>query len=269
MNTRTERVSSVSLLGSLRTQTRIVKALLLREVLTRFGRHNLGFLWLFIEPMVFTIGVVMLWTALKSTHGSSLPITAFAITGYSSVLLWRSMPGRCMNAIEPNRALMHHRNVRMMDIYLARILLEVIGVTASLATLTLVFWSIGMMRLPQDILVTAAGWFLLAWFGAALALVLACLALRSELVDKLWHPTSYLLFPLSGAAFLVDWLPPRVREYALLLPMVHCTEMIREGYFGAQVRTYFDPFYVVSVNMAFTLVALALLRDSARRLQPE
>ena len=69
-------------------------ALLMREVLTRYGRHNIGFLWLFVEPMMFTLGVAALWTAMKATHGSNLPIVAFAITGYSSVLLWRNMPGQ-------------------------------------------------------------------------------------------------------------------------------------------------------------------------------
>ena len=41
-------------------QLRVIWALLLRESLTRYGRHNIGFLWLFVEPMLFTLGVRML-----------------------------------------------------------------------------------------------------------------------------------------------------------------------------------------------------------------
>ena len=87
--------SQPSLIASLKVQRRVLAALLVRELLTRYGRHNIGFLWLFVEPMIFTIGVTILWTATKSVHGSDLPISAFALTGYSSVLLWRNMPGRC------------------------------------------------------------------------------------------------------------------------------------------------------------------------------
>ena len=257
------------LLRSVQIQARVIHALLLRESLTRYGRHNLGFLWLFLEPMIFTVGIAALWTAMKATHGSTLPIVAFAVTGYSSVLLWRNMPARCINAIEPNRALMHHRNVRILDIFLARILLEVVSVTASLVALSLVFGTTGLMAFPSDLMPIFAGWMLLAWFGASFSICLACLALRSELVEKFWHPLSYLLFPLSGAAFMVDWLSPAVREYALLLPMVHCTEMLREGYFGEQVGTHYDPAYVISVSMFLSLMGLALIRDAARRLQPE
>ncbi len=59
---------------SLHIARRVIGALLRREMLTRYGRHNIGFLWLFVEPMIFTIGVTILWTATKSVHGSDLPI---------------------------------------------------------------------------------------------------------------------------------------------------------------------------------------------------
>ena len=42
-------------------QKRVISALLMREILTRYGRHNIGFLWLFAEPMIFTVGVTVLW----------------------------------------------------------------------------------------------------------------------------------------------------------------------------------------------------------------
>ena len=100
------RFSLRDLLRSSAIEWRVVHALLMREVLTRFGRHNIGFLWLFVEPMLFTLGITALWTFAKSVHGSNLPIAAFALTGYSAVLLWRNMPSRTIGAVEPNLALM-------------------------------------------------------------------------------------------------------------------------------------------------------------------
>ena len=157
---------------SLAIQGRVIGALLMREVLTRYGRHNIGFLWLFIEPMVFTLGVTTFWMLTRSVHGSDLPIVAFAVTGYSSVLMWRNMPARCMNAIEPNLSLMHHRNVKVIDIFGARLLLEAAGVTTSFVALTLVFTALGWMTLPENVLLVAAGWLLLTWFGASLGMIL-------------------------------------------------------------------------------------------------
>jgi len=36
---------------------------MMREVITRYGRDNLGVLWMVGEPMIFTIGVATLWSA--------------------------------------------------------------------------------------------------------------------------------------------------------------------------------------------------------------
>jgi capsular polysaccharide transport system permease protein len=108
---------------SLAIQRRVIWALLMREVITRFGRENIGVLWMVGEPMLFTLGVAALWTAAGMHHGSSLPIVAFAITGYSSVLMWRNTVGRCISGIQSNTGLLYHRNVRVIDVFVTRILL--------------------------------------------------------------------------------------------------------------------------------------------------
>ena len=130
---------STSLRRSLIIQFRVIGALLMREVITRYGRHNIGFLWLFVEPMIFTLGVTALWSFVQGTHGSKLPIVAFAVTGYSSVLLWRNMPNRLVQAIRPNLALMYHRNVKVLDVYAARLALEAVGATISFTVLATIF----------------------------------------------------------------------------------------------------------------------------------
>ncbi len=260
---------NASLADSLRTNQRVIGALLVREMLTRYGRHNIGFLWLFVEPMIFTIGVTLLWTATKSVHGSDLPIVAFALTGYSSVLLWRNMPGRCIGALWANLALMYHRNIKVLDIYIARLMLEFGGATMSFAGLACLLMLTGWLEPPEDILTVVGGWLLLAWFGAALAIFLGALSHRSELVDKLWHPFSYLLFPLSGAAFLVAALPRFAQEIVLFIPTVHGVELVREGWFGSQARAIYSIEYLASVNLVLTVAALMMVRFVARRVVPE
>lgn len=245
-------------------QRRVIFALLMREVMTRFGRHNLGFLWLFFEPMLFTLGVTALWTATKSVHGSTLAIVPFAVTGYSSVLLWRNMPSRCIGAVEPNRTLLYHRNVRVLDIYLARLLLEIVGATMSFATLTLFFSGIGWMDLPEDILKVLFGWVMLAWFGSALAIFLGSLSEEYEIVDKLWHPASYLLFPLSGAAYMVDALPKAAQNLALTLPMVNGVEVLRDGFFGSRIHAIYDIQYMAIFNLVLSAFALVQLKKISK-----
>lgn len=258
-----------SLRNAFAIQRRVVGALLLREIITRYGRHNIGVLWLVLEPMLFTMGVAGLWSLARLHTLTDIPIIAFAITGYSSVLLWRNAASRCSKAIEPNLALMYHRNVKVMDIFLSRVLLELVGGGASLIVLTIFFSTIGAMQWPQDIALVLGGLLLLAWFALALGFIVGAVSERSEAFERVWHIVTYLLFPLSGAVFMVHWLPRVAQDAVLLLPMVHGVEMIRHGYFGNMIPTYESPAYFAAINMLLTLIGLALVRETGRRVQPE
>jgi ABC-2 type transport system permease protein/capsular polysaccharide transport system permease protein len=250
-------------------QVRVIHALFLRELLTRYGRHNIGFLWIFVEPMIFTLGVTALWTATQSVHGSSLPIVSFAVTGYSTVLLWRNMPSRCILAITYNSAIMYHRQVKVIDIYLARILLEAIGASMSFFILSSFFIFIEWMEPPEDLLQVVFAWISIALLGASLAIFLASLSERFEIVEKLWHPASYLVFPLSGAAFLVSTLPKAAQDIVLWFPMVHGTEILREGFFGTKMHAVYDVEYLIASTMVMMCLGLALSRRVTDYVVPE
>lgn len=256
-----------SLRASFEIQRRVIGALLLRELITRYGRHNIGALWLVLEPLIFTLGVATLWSLAGLANRSPMPIVAFAITGYSSVLLWRNTVSRCNSAIQSNFNLLYHRNVRVFDVFTTRIALELGGSTASFMVLVLAFMLADRISAPHDMLTVIGGWLLLAWFGAALAVLIGSAASFSEIVERIWHPITYLMFPLSGAAFMVDWLPPAAQEAVLWLPMVHGVEMVRDGFYGHLMRTYYDVGYFMAVNLVLSLAGLLLLRMASRRVK--
>ena len=246
-------------------QIRVVFALIMRELLTRYGRHNIGFLWIFIEPMMFTLAVVGLWIFTGISHNSSISVVAFGVTGYSTVMLWRNMPGRAVDAIQPNLSLLTHRPVQVIDVFLARILLEGLGASISFASLSIASIAIGWMKFPEDLLTVLFGWILLAWFGGAFALLIGACAEKNHIVHKIWHPFSYIMFPIAGAAFLVESLPPIAQNLVLYIPMVHCVEMLRDGYFGSLFQAKYNIAYVIICNTFVTLFGLAAVRDLTRR----
>lgn len=250
-------------------QRRVLFALIMRELVTRYGRHNIGVLWLIVEPMMFTLGVAALWSLAGFSHSSDIPIVAFALTGYSAVLLWRNMPSRCIGAVQPNSALLYHRRVKLIDVYLSRVILEALGASASFVILSLAFVSMGWMNLPEDILKVIYGWLMLTWFGASFAVFLGALSERTELVEKIWHPVSYLLLPLSGTTFMVEHLPPDVRSLVSWIPMLHGTELVREGYFGSKIHAHYDMNYMISVCLVLTFLGLLETRYASQHLIAE
>jgi ABC-type polysaccharide/polyol phosphate export permease len=240
---------------------RVLGALLIRELLTRYGRNNIGFLWLFVEPMLFTLVIAMVWSATRSIHGSSIPIVAFALTGYSSLLLWRNMANRCIGAIHANKSLLYHRQVKIIDVYAARILLEILAISGSLVVLTLAFHAVDKLQLPEDLLQVLGGWALLAWFAAGLGLTVGGLSEKFELVPKLWPAIQYTLLPFAGVAYIVDALPPSMQKIVIWLPMLNALELMREGWFGSVMRGHYDIPYLITFNLALSFVGLSLVRQ--------
>jgi ABC-type polysaccharide/polyol phosphate export permease len=132
-----------------------------------------------------------------------------------------------------------------------------------------VFASIGWISLPENLLQVLLAWLLLTWFGFSLAILLGSLSEQYEFIEKLWHPIQYLLFPLSGAAFMVDALPPTAQKYLLYLPMVNGIEMLREGYFGSTIRAHYDLSYMIFSCLLLTLLGLAQTQIVSRKVIPE
>jgi len=266
------KVNEISFWRSLAVQLRVIDALLRREFITRYGRYNIGFMWLFAEPMMFTIGVTVLWRYIHHAGHSTfheVTIVSFVITGYSQVMLWRNATARCANAIEPNLGLLYHRNVRVLDLMWARIILEVAGATISVIVLSSVGIATGLMDPPADILMMAAGWLLLAWYAISVGLTVGALSEFSETFSRLYHVFMYLYLPLSGSLYMVEWLPGQVQKYALWLPTVNASEMIHGGYYGNAVHSYYNPMYLILVNLVLMLFGLSLINIASLRVEPQ
>lgn len=107
---------------------------------------------------------------------------------------------------------------------------------------------------------------MLAWFGASLALLIGGGCAFSPIVHRLWHPIAYLLFPISGAAFMVAWLPLRLQRIVLLLPMVHGVELLRQGFFGNLVHTRYNIPYMAAFCAVLSLAGLYVVREASRRI---
>jgi ABC-type polysaccharide/polyol phosphate export permease len=256
------------LMSSLRVQRRVIGALLLRELITRYGRYNLGFLWLFIEPMIFAAGITLLWSYMGLAKGG-LSVAAFAITGYSALVVWRNMVNRLSGAVPGNIGLLYHQQVKVFDLIATRAILEIAACTVSLITLTLLFTSLNLMTLPVDPLMALTGWFMICWFVLGAGFIGAYLGSLSEIFDRVWHVFMYLSLPFTGAFFMVSWLPPAAQEIVLWSPLVNGVEMLREGYFGAGVDARYSVSYLIEANSITLLIGLLLIRKLKRMISAE
>jgi len=252
------------LLRGIRVQCRVVGALILRELYARYGRDNLGFLWLMGEPLMFTIGVIIMWRILAGPYRQNLPIVPITMLGYIPLLLYRHMVNGAMGVIRTNSSLLFHHNVTILDLYIARVLTETAGNVLAFLTTYAMLYEIGVVHLPASLGLVYLGYFYNAWWCAAVTSIVMPLSERSELVEKFWQPLSYMQLPICGAYLMAQWVPGQWRQLYLLWPSVHGYEMIRSGYFGATVQQFYSQFYIAFWCAVLTLLGLSLLRDSKR-----
>ena len=202
---------------------------------------------------------------MRGSHITDINIVAFMITGYPMMMLWRKSSGKAIGAVSANIGLLYHRNVRVFDLLLSRIILEVASVTVAQIAIMLLFIFIGWIDLPADIFYMIIAWLLMAFFGLGLGFVLYAISCKSEVFGKVWNAMGIVFMIASGVFYFVSSLPQQAQEIVLWVPMIHGTEMFRHGYFGATVVTMENPWYLALWDIILLLVGLLAVDSVVRQ----
>ncbi|MDK2746714.1 MAG: ABC transporter permease [Brevundimonas sp.] len=247
----------------------MIGALFMREIMTRYGRDGIGFLWLIGEPLLFCMGVIGMWTIIKPEYEHGVRIAPFVMTGYMCLILFRHIVSHNISALQANVGLMFHRSVKPPHIFFSRTLLEWGGATVAFIIVYTILYVLGTVKLPSNVLVLYGGWILLGLLSFGFSLIFSALSLMFEVMERVVPVFMYLMIPFSGAFIMVDWLPSGVQKYYLLIPMPHTVEMIRSSVFGEFVPTHFDPMYPAYWSIATIALGFLLLFIGRRKLDIE
>lgn len=251
------RASSMSAFNeALHVQANVVGALILRELHTRFGRENIGYLWLFAEPMLLAAAVALLHNGHRLPISGGIRPIPFAIGGYALFIMFRSVVSRAETVLEANRPLLHHRPVTLFDMLLARSVLEAVSTSVVLILLLGGAWALGLADAPAHVEAIIAAVALMFWFSLGFAMIITTATHEVPIVGRLIHPLLYLSMPLSGAFFSVAWFSPGVRDILLWFPLVHIFELLKDGQFAAFTSPWINLWYVVAWCGMLTLLGL-------------
>jgi capsular polysaccharide transport system permease protein len=243
----------------LQIQARSVKALVIRDMMLRYGRNNIGFLWVVVEPMILTAGVLLMFSIIKSQYEHGTHVLSMVLTGYMPLTLWRHTSNPGVALLQRSSGVLYHRNITVLDVFLARMILEGIGTTAALTLVYSLLWVAGIVAPIAKPSHVIAAWALLWWLGSSVALIIAALSEGSEVAERFVQPFQYLTVPLSGIFFMIDWLPERAQRIIAYNPIANCIEFFRDGFFGDTVQTFYDPGYIILVTLFLFLLGLVLL----------
>lgn len=252
------------LIDCARVQLRVVGALVIREMHTRFGRHRFGYLTLFFEPLVLAAAVGLIHQLHKGERGVRGSFELYAI-GYVVFMKLRQMIMRASSTIPSNMALLYHRQVTLPDLFYARHLIETAASMGVLFVMTCAGIAMGgdVPSSPMKMMAAAGLMFLL---GQGLALMTGAATAEWHGLERFIHLLTYLLLPISGLFFMLDWIPTWLLDIAVWIPTVHIFELLRDGQFGDKFRTTYDIWYVMKWVLVTHLIGLAGLRVVRGRL---
>lgn len=216
---------------ALLTQGRVILALMLREARTRYGRQRAGYLWALIEPILYIAGFSLLYFVVGRVNPFDGSPAIFLTTGLVNFFGFRNVMGRTEGGQSSNRALLSFPVVKVLDVYLARALLEfatwVLVIMIILGTLI----GLGYGAPPASIPRMAAA--MLALFGIAFGagMTQGVISEFVPAVGNLMALPNRLLFLSSGLFFLPDTLPPIARDIVVWNPVLQAITLFRMGYY--------------------------------------
>ncbi len=248
-------------------QLEVVYALALRETRTRFGAHQMGYLWALLEPTIMIATFVAVFGVAHRKAPPGMDLVGFIATGIITYTLFANATNRVAEAINGNKALLFYPHVQPIDLVLARGLLEFATYTA---VFVLFLGGQALFRETLDIhdgLLVLQGLALAALLGSALGLIFCGLSQFSNVADRARGPLLRPLFWCSGIFFSASQLPDRARDLSLYNPVLHIIEMVRAGWYATYPDEYVDTSYVLAWVLGLSLAGLILERLVRRRIE--
>lgn len=247
-------------------QARVVWALLLREMRTRFGHSRIGYAWALGEPIVYILVLSAIKTAVgggASALGTSIPV--FFFTGIIPFLIFRRVAQQLGSAISANQALLNYPPVRPIDTLIARAILECATMLLVALLLGVAFAMLDMPIFPADPLR-----FLGALGGAALlGVAFGTFNAAVNGLVKAWSTVvgwlMLISFFASGIFFVIDFMPPAIRDALAWIPITHIIALARSAHYPGYESQIVDVGYFVTFGLALLVAGLLAERTLRRR----
>lgn len=241
-------------------QRRVLYALMLRDVRTRFFGHGLGYLLAIAWPLshILIVVAILAATGRSAPYGDSMAL--FIATGTVPFMIFSYLSRFMMISVFMTRPLLAFPEVKILDALIAAAALETLTACCVTIALVVIGWSAGLDVVPHNIVQAAYA------LGASLLLGVGFGALNGviALAVPFWMTVYSLLIVLwwmtSGIFFVPDAFPEVVRNALSWQPVLQCTEWMRSAYYEGYGGVILDKRYAISVGIGAIFLGLLLER---------
>jgi capsular polysaccharide transport system permease protein len=251
----------------LRTQGRVIHALIIRETRTRFGDSKLGYGWALLEPIAHILMLSLVFAVLmrgRPPIGEEFFI--FYYTGIIPYHMFVHTSSSMTYAISSNGSLLQLPLVGTFDVLMARGLLELLTDTLVAVILLAGFGALGLGALPQDFAGVSVSLLVVWLLGCGCGLLNAVINAFAKSWDKIWAQLTRLLYFCSGIFYVPGMMPEWIRDILAWNPVLHAVDWFRSSFFREYEPHWLDRSYLLTFAVVALLAGLGLERGLQRRL---
>lgn len=249
------------------TQTRVIHALIIREMRTRFGDSRLGYGWALIEPILHIVLLAAVFSLLmRGRPPIGTHFFLFYYTGLVPYLVFIHASTSMMHGVTSNGALLQLPLVKPFDAILARGLLE-FATDIVVASLILAgFLALGIPALPDDLGAVATALIAAGTLGCGAGFINAVLQTILRSWDRVWNNVARLLYFFSGIFYVPGMMPDWARDILSWNPLLHAIDWFRSGFFASYQPHWLARRYLIIWAILAVLVGFGLERALRRQL---
>lgn len=242
---------------------RVVFALVVRDMGTRFGKSSGGYFWAIAEPLggIVMLSLVFGMALRKPPMGESFMM--FYASGVITFSMFRTVSGGVSSAISSNKGLLTYPVVTVFDAVLAKFLLNFLTVCVLAAVL---FASIILsLNVPVtlDFGAILLSLFLAALLGLGVGAVNCVLFGFFPTWKNIWSVLTRPLYLLSGIFYVYETLPAPLKTVLWYNPIVHLIALMRAGFYGFYHPHFISYSYVLGISMVTFVIGAYLMRRHA------
>lgn len=207
-------------------------ALFMREASARITGDRLGWVWIFLEPMLHILMFVAIRQLMgRVRHINGAEFIPWFVVGMALFLMFNTIMNRCMGAISASNALFAYRQVHPVDTILIRAVLEMLIKVIVLLLLVGGAAFLGFDILPDNAINAAGVWAAVWLFAMGIGFVFSVVATTVPEMAKIISIATFPLYFLSGVMIPAQFMPHAVREYLMYNPLLHAVESFRMAFF--------------------------------------
>ena len=249
------------------THIRIVSALLIREMSTRFGNKPGGYIWALLDPVAHVLMLTILFQAIAHVPPLGSNFTLFFATGYIAFHFYQGTMKYMSEALQANKSLLSYPNVAPIDTLIARLILQIFTMILVGFIILTVSVHYSRMRYGVDWGYVFISMVAAAALATGVSLSNTVLFLKSPLYEKVYQIAMKPAFMLAGVFYLPDALPHPFREIIGYNPVVHLVALFRKGFYPEYRAVILDVGYLSGWIFVSLLGGMTLFTLSARALR--